>query len=87
MQNHQDEAGRRANILGVNLYHALRRVRGKGGQYFFWVDAICIDQANTQERGHQVSIMRAIYEGAQSVIVWLGEEVPGSALAMGLIQT
>jgi hypothetical protein len=32
-------------------------------------------------------MMRAIYEGAQSVIVWLGEEAPGSALAMGLIRT
>jgi hypothetical protein len=32
------------------------------------VDAICIDQANTQERGHQVSMMRAIYEGARRAV-------------------
>jgi hypothetical protein len=31
-------------------------------------------------------MMRAIYEGALSVVVWLGEEASGSALAMGLIR-
>jgi hypothetical protein len=37
-----------------------------------WIDAIAIDQSNVSERNHQVSLMRDIYTGAQSVIVWLG---------------
>jgi hypothetical protein len=73
--------------VGVNLYLALRRLRMRSGPVVFWVNAICIDQANIQERGQQVSMMRAIYEGAQSVAIWLGELAAGSALAMGSIRT
>jgi Heterokaryon incompatibility protein (HET)/Ankyrin repeats (3 copies) len=37
-----------------------------------WIDAICIDQSNDLERGHQVGLMRKIYEAAQCVSIWLG---------------
>ncbi|KIW64732.1 hypothetical protein PV04_09645 [Phialophora macrospora] len=37
-----------------------------------WIDAICIDQATTQERNHQVQNMAAIYSQAHQVIIWLG---------------
>jgi hypothetical protein len=30
----------------------------------FWIDAICINQANVQERNHQVSLMRDVYTRA-----------------------
>ncbi|KAF1940386.1 hypothetical protein EJ02DRAFT_350135, partial [Clathrospora elynae] len=37
-----------------------------------WIDAACINQKDTEERSHQVSLMRYIYMGANSVIAWLG---------------
>jgi hypothetical protein len=37
------------------------------------VDSICIDQASLQEKSHQVTLMREIYERAHTVILWLGE--------------
>jgi Heterokaryon incompatibility protein (HET)/Ankyrin repeats (3 copies) len=37
-----------------------------------WIDAICIDQSNDEERGHQVRLMRKIYEAANCVSIWLG---------------
>jgi Heterokaryon incompatibility protein (HET)/Ankyrin repeats (3 copies) len=37
-----------------------------------WIDAICIDQSNDDGRGHQVRLMRKIYEAAQCVSIWLG---------------
>lgn len=37
-----------------------------------WIDAICINQADVQERNQQVSAMRVIYLSAQKVYVWLG---------------
>lgn len=40
----------------------------------FWIDQICIDQSNSQERGHQVGFMREIYKNASEVVVWLGKE-------------
>jgi hypothetical protein len=36
------------------------------------VDAICIDQDNILERGHQVKQMGEIYSYAGTVLTWLG---------------
>ena len=36
-----------------------------------WIDQLCIDQTNLAERGEQVVLMRKIYAGAQSVVMWL----------------
>jgi hypothetical protein len=37
-----------------------------------WIDSACINQEDLEERSHQVSLMRDIYMGAESVIAWLG---------------
>ena len=37
-----------------------------------WVDAVCIDQSNIRERGHQVQSMGHIYKNARFVLIWLG---------------
>lgn len=55
---------------------ALRRlIYGKSSR-LIWVDAICINQQDTQERNQQVSMMGDIYRKAEHVNVWLG---PGTA--------
>jgi hypothetical protein len=46
-----------------------------------WIDAICINQHETQERNHQVSQMGIIFKQAAMVIVWLGDADDTSALA------
>jgi hypothetical protein len=38
----------------------------------YWIDALCIDQANVLERNHQVGQMGVIYTQAMSVHIWLG---------------
>lgn len=38
-----------------------------------WIDALCINQDDIEERSSQVGQMRDIYTGADSVIVWLGQ--------------
>jgi hypothetical protein len=40
---------------------------------YSWIDLICINQCNTTERNHQVSIMRDIYSNANMVRAWLGK--------------
>lgn len=40
----------------------------------FWIDQICIDQAHTNERNHQVKLMSSIYAGAVMVVIVLGEQ-------------
>lgn len=41
---------------------------------FFWIDAICINQDDLEERSAQVAIMPQIYSKADCVIVWLGDD-------------
>jgi hypothetical protein len=43
--------------------------------HWLWIDALCIDQANTHERQHQVQQMGQIYAKAKEVVVWLGKSV------------
>jgi hypothetical protein len=61
-----------------NLYFALRRIRQSlpswGCYPYLWIDAICINQEDLQERTNQVKMMGDIFENAFQVLVWLGEE-------------
>lgn len=57
-----------------NLHDALLALRHSQEMRTLWIDAICIDQANIEERGHQVAHMRDIYRRATRVLVWLGRE-------------
>jgi len=63
--------------ITANLDHALRHLRLTSASRRLWVDALCIDQENVDERARQVRYMRLIYKHAALVIVWLGPKVPG----------
>ena len=52
---------------------ALRRLRHHDRVRCLWVDAICVNQANTRERSQQVALMAEIFSSAELVYVWLGE--------------
>lgn len=58
-----------------NLERALQHLRDElsDGSHGLWVDAICINQEDTEERNRQVSQMRLIYETADQVLIWLGD--------------
>ncbi|XXH05736.1 hypothetical protein Hte_012172 [Hypoxylon texense] len=68
-----------------NLAAALRRLRARRGYRYLWVDAVCINQADEQERNSQVALMGLIYRTAEQVLIWLGREADGSKGAMKLI--
>ncbi|EEH21882.2 hypothetical protein PABG_04098 [Paracoccidioides brasiliensis Pb03] len=71
--------------LSANLRAALRRLRYANQRRLVWVDAICIDQHNRQERSHQVSMMREIYRKAQRALIWIGEEKEHTGSAFEII--
>ncbi|KAK1964565.1 hypothetical protein LY78DRAFT_562435, partial [Colletotrichum sublineola] len=54
-----------------NLAHALQLLRLEG-THRVWVDAICINQADLDERAQQVSCMCAIYQHATKTVSWIG---------------
>ncbi|KAN0095104.1 Heterokaryon incompatibility protein (HET) domain containing protein [Hyaloscypha variabilis] len=62
-----------------NLFQALSHFQKANEWRNLWVDAICIDQNNLEERKRQVGLMNFIYTRASCVLVWLGAtpELPG----------
>lgn len=76
--------------VGKNLEIALRNLslspefQGQEG-HKLWVDALCINQKDTEERNRQVARMRHFYGDAFSVIAWLGEEADESEEAFHLL--
>lgn len=47
-----------------------------------WIDAICINQADPEERARQVALMSRIYRQALRVLLWIGEGDPFSDYAL-----
>lgn len=68
------------------LYTALQYLRDGQSSQVMWIDAICINQADLDERRHQVQLMKHIYSDAVRVLVWLGEEDEDSRLAMSILE-
>ncbi|KAL8381119.1 hypothetical protein RB595_005414 [Gaeumannomyces hyphopodioides] len=68
----------------TNLHAALLCLRREGSGRFLWVDAICIDQANNQEKNHQVGQMGTVYSSAERVLFWLGPSSLETQCLMGL---
>jgi len=75
------------NVLSItqNLDAALRHLRLADRLRVFWIDSVCVDQDNLQERGHQVRRMADIYTRAKRVVVWLGPEGLHTASAMNTL--
>ncbi|KAK5163904.1 uncharacterized protein LTR77_010298 [Saxophila tyrrhenica] len=67
----------RGQEVGVksNLYDCLLRFRSKETTRVLWVDALCINQQDLEERAQQVSIMSEVYKQCTSALIWLGEEM------------
>ncbi|KAI1413443.1 HET-domain-containing protein [Hypoxylon sp. FL1857] len=69
----------------ASLEGALRKLREHSRiqqGFFVWVDALCINQEDLDERSAQVARMKEIYHNAWRVVIWLGPEDHHSDLAM-----
>ncbi|CAH0017190.1 unnamed protein product [Clonostachys rhizophaga] len=49
---------------------------------YWWIDMLCINQNDISERGHQVGMMRDIFQKATLVVAWLGPDYNDSSVAM-----
>ncbi|KAI3319151.1 HET-domain-containing protein [Xylariaceae sp. AK1471] len=68
-----------------NLATALQHLRHQDEARILWIDAICIDQSNLQEKSHQVAFMGEIYKHARQVVVWLGPAANNSGRALKVL--
>jgi hypothetical protein len=68
----------------LNLESALRHIRtARKATTTLWIDAICINQLDTEERNSQVQLMRSIYSKGEDTVIWLGPQENDSKLAFG----
>ncbi|KAK0657837.1 heterokaryon incompatibility protein-domain-containing protein [Cercophora newfieldiana] len=88
----QEEASKSGDLslkrlhLQGNLMTVLPWLRDADSPRTFWIDSICINQADDQEKGHQVHRMAVIYRGAYRVVVWLGPEDAATSRTMQLLE-
>ena len=67
----------------IDALHALPELRtGRTIPTAFWIDSICINQDNLEEKADQIRLLRDIYSSATCVLSWLGLMADGSHLAM-----
>ncbi|KAF4980028.1 hypothetical protein FZEAL_3890 [Fusarium zealandicum] len=79
-----NEAAREAFSIGRTVADALKRFRHQDKLLTIWIDAVCINQENLEERAHQVTLMNQIYSQASTVRIWLGEANPGVQACLSL---
>ncbi|KAF2258549.1 HET-domain-containing protein, partial [Lojkania enalia] len=72
-------------IVRQNLWEFLVVARELIPDQLVWIDQICINQEDNDDKNHQVRLMSKIYRRASSVIVWLGSPTNDSDLAMDFI--
>lgn len=60
-------------MVPKNTYLALRRISSLMRVRTVWIDAVCINQNDVQERSQQVSMMGAIYSQTKIGLIYLGE--------------
>lgn len=73
--------------VGLNLSFALGDLRRTDRPRRLWIDAICINQGDHEERSSQVLLMRHIYRYASRVVVWLGIDTPENVSALNLLRS
>ncbi|KAH7091383.1 heterokaryon incompatibility protein-domain-containing protein [Paraphoma chrysanthemicola] len=70
-----------------NLYDFLYMAWWMSMEQYFWIDQICIDQQNTEEKNHQIKLMGLIYHQAQGVLAWLGRHSRDSDHAIRFVKS
>ena len=60
-------------LIRRSLHILLQTLCRRGQTLPVWLDVICINQADIEERNWQVSIMHEIFRGAACVKAWIGE--------------
>ncbi|KAI1157581.1 heterokaryon incompatibility protein-domain-containing protein [Nemania serpens] len=65
-----------------NLALALRYLRSATHPLTIWIDAICINQDDIDERNAQVALMTLVYSRAIAVVAWMGLNGPDALSAL-----
>ncbi|RGP81444.1 Heterokaryon incompatibility protein [Fusarium longipes] len=72
--------------ITVNLHNALSDLRLPDRQRVLWVDQLCINQEEINEKEKQISLMGSIYSQALQVLIYLGKADQSSCGAIESIR-
>lgn len=67
------------------VFDIINTILARGTTLYLWIDALCINQEDLNERASQVAMMGIIYSQARQVIAFIGEADETSVTAMDLI--
>lgn len=81
-----EEGGLTTLSVTINLAEALKYLRNRSKARLLWIDAICINQQDLEERSRQVRLMSHIYSKAARVVVWVGPQSGDSDMAIDCIE-
>ncbi|CAG5156880.1 uncharacterized protein ALTATR162_LOCUS4673 [Alternaria atra] len=80
---------RRPMLVGDKVFHAtenlaiaLEHLQEEDKTIIFWIDAVCINQNDSNEKSIQVQRMGSIFASAVLVIAWIGPAADDSDLAL-----
>lgn len=79
-----DAPAKRLSVT-ANLAEALGHLPYADSHIVLWVDAVCINQQDLDERARHVSLVAEIYASAERVLAWTGPSAPGSNVAVNLL--
>lgn len=71
-------------LIRQNLHSALRSLRHPCMLRLFWVDGLCINHQDVDERNRQVAMKRLIFGKAENLCFWIGDS-PTYKAALGFI--
>ncbi|RSL93842.1 hypothetical protein CDV31_014540 [Fusarium ambrosium] len=85
-------SGKSINCNGCDIkitdscFEALSSLRAVLGSFTIWVDAVCINQRDNDEKSAQIPLMEEIYTWAEAVYIWLGPGTERTKTALDYVR-
>lgn len=73
-------------MVNNNVNLALCRLREPASTRVLWIDALCINQEDNDEKSNQIKLMGQVYAKARQAPIWPGEEAASDTDAFMAIQ-